>query len=121
MHRILSVLIWSAIAALPTTSFAADVSDAFMKEFFNAHGCNACHGVDELRIGPSYRSIAARYRTASPETIDALRMKVRYGGAGSWGIVPMISNPSLSDAQIRLAITWILGLRDAAPVAVPRK
>src|SRR5574340_7393 len=67
------------------TASAAEVMDIEAKKFLNDHGCNACHGVDEMRIGPSYVMVAARYPNASPAIVERLSYKILVGGAGSWG------------------------------------
>ena len=98
-----------AFAARP--GWAAELTNAEAKEFFNDRGCNACHGVDEMRIGPSYMQVAARYANASPAVVERLSRKILAGGAGSWGNVPMISNPEMSEQEASKVTRWILGLR----------
>ncbi len=89
---------------------AAELSTAQAKKMFNHRGCNACHGVDEMRIGPSYRMIAERYASGTADIADKLSKKVIYGGAGAWGIVPMISNPNVSETEADALVRWILDL-----------
>jgi cytochrome c551/c552 len=89
---------------------AAQLSDTEAKQFFNAKGCNACHGVDDARIGPPFRAVAARYWRSS-DALENLGRKIRFGGAGSWGLVPMISYPGLSDEEIQAITRWILSLK----------
>ena len=91
----------------------AELSDAQARRFLNDKGCNACHGIDEVRIGPPFRNVAARYRGQDGE-LDRLVRKIRIGGAGSWGVVPMISYPALSLEEIEAITRWILGLSDEA-------
>jgi cytochrome c len=113
-YRLLLVMTLCALAPLSRAQTAA-LTDAKAKEFFNARGCNACHAVDEIRIGPPYRAVAIRYPKASPATIDWLATKIIVGGAGSWGTVPMISNPALSPEETRAVARWILDLGRAPP------
>ena len=104
-----------AIALFSAPARAADLSDAEAKRFFNDHGCNACHAVDEARIGPPFRAVAIRY-AANAEALATLTQKVRFGGAGSWGTVPMISYPTLAEEDAQAVTRWILNLKpDAAP------
>lgn len=100
-----SLCVWLAAAR------AAGLSDTEAGKFLNDRGCNACHGVDEMRIGPAFRMVAARYPSASEQVLDALAQKIRHGGAGSWGVVPMISNPGIPDAEIRAIVQWIFSLK----------
>lgn len=96
------------------TTYAAGMTAAEARQFFSQHHCNACHEVDEARIGPPYRAIAAVYPDASESTIEKLGTKIVQGGAGAWGVVPMPSNPEVTPRDARRATRWILGLRDAA-------
>jgi cytochrome c len=115
LRAVLSCFIACACVLLATSARGGELSDAEAKRFFNDYGCNSCHAVDELRIGPPFRGVAIRY-AATDETIATLGQKIRFGGAGAWGLVPMISYPGLTDEQIQAITRWILNLkRDAAP------
>ncbi len=98
------------LAVLNAPQCVAGLSDAQAREFFNRQGCNACHGVDETRLAPSFQMVARRYPNATPEVVERLGLKIRLGGAGAWGAVPMISYPGLSDEEARRVARWILGL-----------
>lgn len=71
------------------------------------HGCVACHAVDGKLIGPSFREIAARYKgdAAAPGRLAA---KVREGGAGAWGTLPMPPHPQIKPADLDGLIAWVL-------------
>jgi len=71
-------------------------------------GCLACHETNVMRVGPSYASIAEFYSDADPETLENLAQKILDGGAGQWGVVPMISNPQLDVETARDMVRWIL-------------
>ena len=72
------------------------------------YGCIACHGEAEVRIGPSYEAIALRYQGRDEQTREILARKIMAGGAGNWGVVPMVANPQLTLEQARAAVDWIL-------------
>lgn len=118
-----TLLPWLALAsilgaALPTTALcgkAPELDAASAKTFFNAKGCNACHAVDEYRIGPSYRMVSARYASEGVARAGLLAAKIREGGAGAWGVVPMISNPNLTQDEAESVARWILGLPAQPP------
>jgi cytochrome c len=93
----------------------APLTDAQAKKLFNARSCNACHALDETRIGPAYRTVGLRYRDAPADTVSWLATKIISGGAGSWGTVPMVSNPGVSPDEARAIARWILGLGKAQP------
>jgi cytochrome c len=70
-------------------------------------GCLGCHGARQRLVGPSLAEIAARYRTdagAEPR----LAAKVKAGGQGVWGNVPMPPQPQLQESEARTLVRWIL-------------
>ena len=71
------------------------------------HGCVACHAVDKRTVGPSFREIAARYRGDSAAAAK-LAAKVRDGGAGAWGQIPMPPHPQLAAADVDGLVAWVL-------------
>ena len=89
-------------------------SDAEAKSFFNQHACNACHEVDEFRIGPAYRDISLRYSGEPESRTQWLAEKIVHGGAGNWGLVPMISNPDVTPEEARAVASWIMALGDGS-------
>ena len=105
----------AVIGPISMSSQAGELTAIQAKKLFNDKGCNACHGVDEMRIGPSYTMVAARYAGGNRDTAERLGKKIRYGGAGSWGIVPMISNPDVSPVEAEALARWILGLHKPQP------
>jgi cytochrome c len=119
MHRHERTRLAAALAFAALTSAAhaeaPALTDAQAKKLFGAYYCNACHAVDEARIGPPFRSVALRYRGASPDRVRWLATKIMEGGAGSWGVVPMISNPAVSPDEALAIAGWILGLAPSAP------
>lgn len=112
----LSKFIAGVLAAVSFAASAAGFDAVSAKAFFNDNGCNACHAVDEPRIGPPYKVVATRYAGESPdERTESLAMKIRHGGAGAWGIVPMPSHPRITRDDSRAIARWILSLHDTTP------
>ena len=72
-----------------------------------ASRCDSCHAGSRKLIGPSYAAIAERYR-GRPEAAAVLVVKVRRGGAGAWGAVPMPANTQVSEADAQRLVAWIL-------------
>lgn len=74
-------------------------------------GCFSCHQIDKKVVGPAYKEVAAKYK-GQPDAIAKLTEKVRKGGAGVWGEVPMSPNPPerISDANLKLVLEWVLSL-----------
>jgi cytochrome c len=70
-------------------------------------GCTACHGMENKIVGPPIKDIAAKYKgdDAAPA---ALAAKVKNGGSGVWGQVPMPPNAAVSDEDISKLVAWML-------------
>jgi cytochrome c len=73
-------------------------------------GCLACHNIDKKVIGPAYKDVAAKYRS-DKDALAKLSDKVKKGGAGVWGQIPMPPNAQVSDADIKTLVSWILSLK----------
>jgi cytochrome c551/c552 len=71
--------------------------------------CVACHKVDMKIVGPSYKDIAAKYK-GSEGAVAKLVAKVKSGGAGTWGQMPMPPHPTMSDDELTKIVEWILSL-----------
>ncbi len=69
--------------------------------------CMGCHAVDKKIVGPSFQSVAQKYKNDSQATA-LLKNKISKGGAGSWGVVPMPANAKLKDKELSLLTAWIL-------------
>lgn len=73
-------------------------------------GCLACHAVDHKVVGPAYKDVAKKY--AGDKTAEAkLIAKVKKGGSGVWGPVPMPPNTQVSDADVKTLVKWVLSLK----------
>ena len=73
------------------------------------YGCTACHAVDHKVVGPAFKDVAAKYQGKDVEA--TLVEKVRNGGAGVWGQIPMTPNPQVPDADLHAIVKWILSLK----------
>jgi cytochrome c len=70
-------------------------------------GCLACHKVDMKVVGPAYKEVAAKYK-GDAGAVDMLVAKVKAGGVGTWGQIPMPPQTLASDEEIRTLVEWIL-------------
>jgi sulfite dehydrogenase len=96
----------AALAASAQAAAAQAQADP-VTQLLNKNACLGCHAVEKQVVGPAFRDVAARYRgnAAAPA---ALAKKLRDGGQGVWGQVPMPANPSLSDAEAKQIVEWVL-------------
>ena len=76
-------------------------------QLLNRNACLGCHAVDKPVVGPAFRDVAARYKGNAGAPVALVR-KVKEGGHGVWGPVPMPPHPGLSDADARLLVEWVL-------------
>jgi S-disulfanyl-L-cysteine oxidoreductase SoxD len=87
-----------AAAAAPVVPAAA---------LLKQHACTACHDAEQRIVGPSFREIGARH-AGRPDAVAYLAGRIRNGGAGQWGAVPMPPQP-LPDADARVIAQWLAG------------
>lgn len=83
-------------------------------EIAKQNACLGCHTVDRKLVGPAFRDIATKYK-GDGAAQGRLEKKVRDGGAGVWGVIPMPSHPRMSDVDIHTVVAWVLG---GAPTSV---
>jgi cytochrome c len=69
--------------------------------------CMSCHTVDKKLVGPAYKDVAAKYK-GQADAVKKLSAKVKAGGKGAWGEVPMPPNAAVKDADIETLVKWIL-------------
>jgi cytochrome c len=72
-----------------------------------ANACMGCHAVDRKLVGPSFQQIAAKYK-GDAQAPSKLARKVKDGGSGVWGAIPMPAHPAMSDADIQTVVAWVL-------------
>jgi cytochrome c len=97
------------LTVLAYFSATAQANDENQKAFALAkqNACLGCHSIDKKIVGPSFQSVAQKYKNDSSAQIF-LKNKISKGGAGSWGVVPMPANTKLSAADLSLLTSWIL-------------
>jgi cytochrome c len=94
------LLLTLAVAALH-----AQVALAGPQELAVKHNCMGCHTVDKKLVGPAFKDIAAKYK--GKDVAADLTKKVKAGGTGVWGTVPMPPNPA-PEGEVRQVVDWIL-------------
>lgn len=90
-------------AALGLSAQAALADGAIVAE---KGGCLMCHTVEKRNVGPAFKDVSAAYKGQDVE--DKLINKIKKGGRGSWGILPMPPNEGkLTDDEFREVVRWI--------------
>jgi cytochrome c551/c552/cytochrome c5 len=102
----------TAAAAAPDASAktAGPLDSAAAQAMMQKDGCGACHAVDKKIVGPAYHDVAAKYKGDSG-ALSKLTQKVKTGGSGVWGSVPMPPNSHVPDGDINALVSWILALK----------
>ena len=100
MRVLLSAALLAAGAA---AAGAAQASEDLAKKY----QCLACHQIDKKSVGPAYKEIAKKYK-GQADVVAKLSEKVKKGGSGVWGPVPMAPNPAVPDADIKTLVEWVL-------------
>ena len=96
------------LAALAATFVA--VPALASEELAKKNACTACHAVDKKLVGPAYKEVANKYR-ADKDAPAKLAEKVKKGGVGAWGQVPMPPNAQVKDEDVATLVKWILALK----------
>jgi cytochrome c len=99
-------LITIAVASLIAVSGAAQANEELAKK----SGCTACHAIDKKLVGPAYKDVAAKYK-GQKDAEAKLIAKVKAGGSGVWGAIPMPPNSAVKDDDIKTLVKWVLALK----------
>lgn len=102
-----AALVLSCAAVLYAAGVAAQQKG---EDLIKKDGCTACHAVDKKIVGPAYKDVAAKYRN-DPKAAAYLEQKVKKGGSGVWGPVPMPPNTQVPDGDIKTIVAWVLSLK----------
>ncbi len=101
--NVLHLTVFVASLSISANALAADGETLFKQS-----NCNMCHAAASASLGPSLKDIASKYGK-SDTALSKLTAKVRNGGKGSFGTLPMPATPkSVSDESIKTIVQWIL-------------
>ena len=102
--KFVSVSMSALVLALHGNAARAD------DELYKAKNCFACHRIDRNHLGPPFRAIAAKYVDDKGADVTLAR-KIREGGVGVWGSVPMPPQAQVTEAEAQTLARWILELK----------
>jgi cytochrome c len=74
-----------------------------------AKGCYACHAVNAKQVGPAFKDVAKKY-AGKPDAVAYLSERIKKGGAGVWGNVPMPSQ-NVTDEESKKLAEWVLSFK----------
>lgn len=94
------------IAMMAVAGFAMAGQVQADEALAKAKGCMNCHKTDAKLVGPAYKDVAAKYKgdKAAPAKLAA---KVKAGGKGAWGEIPMPPN-SVTEDEAKKLVAWVL-------------
>ena len=92
----------AVVAVAPTAAAGANVNNILA-----ANACTACHGVKNKIVGPAFTEIAAKHK-GKADLKAYLVTKIREGGSGVYGAVPMPAQPQISEADAGAIAAWII-------------
>lgn len=97
------------VAATDAAKPADDVANGVL--LVKKHGCVACHNANAALLGPSWIAVHKKYSAngaGDVATISALENKIRLGGAGVWGAIPMPAQAQLAQPELQVIVRWLL-------------
>ncbi len=100
------LLLTAASAALLALPGLATADQALAQK----NACLSCHGIDKKIVGPAFKEVAKKY-AGDNEAAARLVAKVKTGGKGVWGPVPMPPNPNVSPEDAAKIVAWVLSLK----------
>jgi cytochrome c len=95
-----------AAALLLTLPVCASAAPADAEPLAAKYNCKACHTPDQKLVGPSYKDVAKKY-SGDASAPAKLAAKIKAGGSGNWGAIPMPPN-NVPDADLKKLVDWIL-------------
>lgn len=105
----IGLAMWTACSMLAASGALAQTTGLALAK---SKACMACHQLDVKRVGPPLNEVAARYGGNS-NAVDYLAARIRNGGRGAWGAVPMPAQNHVKEDDARQLALWILSLQPA--------
>jgi cytochrome c len=102
---------WDAVTMVVTLFVWMGLRDAHASaDLTRKYNCVACHAETSKKVGPAYKDIAKKYVGRS-DAADYLAKKIRSGGSGVWGQMPMPPHPQVPESDARAMATYVLGVK----------
>jgi cytochrome c len=101
----------TASTPAPPADAGSGIANEKGLELIGASDCTTCHAIDRKVIGPAYVDVAKKYENTEA-VIDTLVSKIKKGGMGNWGNIPMTPHPDIPDADAKEMVKYILSLKN---------
>lgn len=102
MNKITATFAAVGLLAIGNVALAQSAPDLAKQK-----NCFACHAVDKKLVGPSYKDVAAKYK-GNKDAPAIIAKKIREGGVGAWGQIPMPANPQVTAPEADTLAKWVL-------------
>lgn len=99
------IVLATSVLLASSGAFALDAAAA--KALASKSACLACHAVDKKLVGPAYKDVAAKHQ-GQADAVEKVAARIKSGGSGIYGPVPMPPQPSLKDDELKLLAAWVL-------------
>jgi cytochrome c len=100
----------SVTTAAPVSDLSSNPDYVKGLELIGKSDCLTCHKVREKLIGPAYKDVAAKYESTEAN-ISMLAGKIIKGGKGVWGEVLMTPHPTVTEADAKQMVKYVLLLK----------
>ncbi len=100
-----TLLIAATVTLFSGTALAQDAAAA--KALASKSACMACHAVDKKLVGPAFKDVAAKHK-GQADALEKVSARIKSGGSGIYGPVPMPAQAQLKDDELKLLAGWIL-------------
>jgi len=96
-----------AASALLAVSGAQALDVAAAKALAAKNACLGCHAVDKKLVGPAYKDVVAKHK-GQADAVAKVTARIKSGGSGMYGPIPMPAQPNLKDEEAKLLAEWVL-------------
>jgi cytochrome c551/c552 len=91
-----------AAVAKPVAGTAAGADNKAVLALLQKNNCLACHGVDKKVVGPAFQDVGKKHAGK----VDYLAGKIKSGGSGVWGPIPMPAQ-TLNETEAKSIAGWL--------------
>ncbi len=92
-------------SAIQANASVASKPAVDIKSILNKNSCTACHGMSNKIVGPAFSEIAKKH-SGKADSVNYLAGKIKQGGVGVWGAIPMPPQ-SLSESDSKAIASWL--------------
>lgn len=107
MKRAMMLTLLALVPLSLPAAKAAKGPDPATEAMMKKSDCFTCHQVKVKVVGPAFKDVAKKYK-GDAKAVEKLVAKVKAGGQGNWGQVPMAPHPGLKDEELKAMVTWVL-------------